>query len=137
MEKCIVGIILSATGVGLYGAAATFSNFLGAAAAPTALFALGMSLSQRRIGEDIAPVAAMGFLKLFIHPAATGLMLYLFGLPNNVVIAGTVVAAMPVAQNVYVVAEHYGVMARRASASILMSTIAGVITISVLLYLVT
>lgn len=133
----MVGVALSASGIGLPGAAATFSNFLGSAAAPTALFALGMSLSQRSLGEDIKPVAALSVLKLFIHPMVTALVLYLVGLPASVVTIGTVIAAMPVAQNVYVLAEHYGVMVRRVSAAILLSTVAAVLTISFMLYLLT
>lgn len=133
----LVGVALSASGLGLSGAAATFSNFLGSAAAPTALFALGMSLSQRSLGEDIKPVVTLSLLKLLVHPAVTAVVLYLVGLPTGLVVIGTVIAAMPVAQNVYVLAEHYGVMVRRASASILLSTVAAVLTISIMLYLLT
>lgn len=133
----LVGVAISATGIGLPGAAGTFSSFLGSAAAPTALFTLGMSLSQRSLSEDIKPVLSLSFLKLFIHPAVTALALYLVGLPENIVVMGTVIAAMPVAQNVYVLAEHYGVMVRRASASILFSTLAAVLTISIMLFLLT
>lgn len=131
----LVGVALSASGIGLPGAAGTFSNFLGGAAAPTALFALGMSLSQRRVGEDLAPVAVLSLLKLLVHPAVAAAMLYLLNLPPAIIMIGTVIAAMPVAQNVYVLSEHYGVMVRRSSAAILLSTIAAVFTITVLLYL--
>lgn len=133
----LVGVALSASGLGLPGAAATFSTFLGSAAAPTALFALGMSLSQRSLGEDIKPVVTLSALKLLAHPAATALILYLVGLPAHLVTIGAVIAAMPVAQNVYVMAEHYGVMVRRVSAAILFSTVAAVLTISIMLYLLT
>ncbi|MEP0522314.1 MAG: AEC family transporter [Hyphomicrobiales bacterium] len=133
----LVGVALSASGLGLPGAAATFSNFLGSAAAPTALFALGMSLSQRSLGEDIKPVVTLSVLKLFVHPAVTAVVLYFVGLPTSLVIIGTVIAAMPVAQNVYVLAEHYGTMVRRASAAILLSTVAAILTISLMLYLLT
>lgn len=133
----VVGVVLSASGIGLPGAAATFSNFLGGAAAPTALFALGMSLSQRSVAEKLAPVIGLSFLKLIIHPAVAALVLYLLGSPITIVIIGTIIAAMPVAQNVYVLAEHYGVMVQRCSAAILLSTIIAVFTITLLLYLFT
>ncbi len=131
-----IGVGLSATGIGLPGAAGTFCGFLGGAAAPTALFALGMSLSQRSVGEKLAPVFGLSFLKLVIHPAIVGLTLFLLGLPASIVTIGTVIAAMPVAQNVYVLAEHYGVMVRRSSAAILLSTIIAVFTVTLLLFLV-
>ncbi len=75
-------------------------------------------------------------MKLVIHPAIVGLMLFLLGLPASIVTIGTVIAAMPVAQNVYVLAEHYGVMVRRSSAAILLSTIIAVFTVTLLLFLV-
>lgn len=133
----VVGVVLSASGIGLPGAAATFSNFLGGAAAPTALFALGMSLSQRSVAEKLAPVIGLSFLKLIVHPAVAALVLYLLGTPISIVIIGAIIAAMPVAQNVYVLAEHYGVMVQRCSAAILLSTIIAVFTITLLLYLFT
>lgn len=131
----LVGVALSASGIGLPGAAGTFSSFLGGAAAPTALFALGMSLSQRSVGEKLAPVFSMSFLKLVVHPIVVALILYLLGLPASIVTIGTIIAAMPVAQNVYVLAEHYGVMVRRSSAAILLSTIIAVFTITLMLFL--
>lgn len=133
----MVGVALSASGIGLPGAAGTFSNFLGGAAAPAALFALGMSLSQRSVGENLTPVISMSFLKLVVHPLVVALTLYLLGLPASIVTMGTIIAAMPVAQNVYVMAEHYGVMARRSSAAILLSTVVAVFTITLLLFLLT
>ena len=39
-------------------------------------------------------------------------------------------AAMPVAGNVYILAQHYGVAPQRVSASILISTAAAVFTLS-------
>lgn len=133
----MVGVALSAFGIGLPGAAGTFSNFLGAAAAPTALFALGMSLSDRSVGENLAPVISLSLLKLVLHPIAVALALYLMGLSASIITMGAIIAAMPVAQNVYVLSEHYGVMVRRSSAAILLSTIAAVFTITLLLFLLT
>ena len=42
-------------------------------------------------------------------------------------------AALPVAGNVYILAAHYGVAPMRVSASILISTVLSVVTVSVII----
>lgn len=132
----LAGVTLSFTGLGLPGALDTFSTYLGNAAAPTALFSLGLSLASRQMGEALAPIVTMTTLKLVAHPIMVAGALLLFGLPHEIVVIGTVIAAMPVAQNVYVLSEHYGIMVRRSSAAILLSTALAAATVSILLYLV-
>ena len=46
-------------------------------------------------------------------------------------------AALPVAGNVYILAQHYGVAPQRVSASILISTSVAVVTVSVVIGWVT
>jgi predicted permease len=42
-------------------------------------------------------------------------------------------AALPVAGNVYILAQHYGVAPHRVSAAILLSTTASIVTVSVVI----
>ncbi len=129
-----VGIALSASGIGLPGAVAHFADFLGAAAGPVALFALGISLAGRRIEGEKSAIAAMTLLKLAVHPL---LVWFVLTGPFDVdpVTAGmfAVIAAMPVAGNVFVIASQYGVLVRRSSAAILVSTLVSVATVSAVL----
>jgi malonate transporter len=46
-------------------------------------------------------------------------------------------ASLPVAGNVYILAQHYGVAPTRVSASILLSTAASVVTVSLVIAWVT
>ena len=46
-------------------------------------------------------------------------------------------AALPVAGNVYMLAQHYGVAPQRVSAAILVSTAASIVTVSVIIGLLT
>ena len=45
-------------------------------------------------------------------------------------------AALPTATNVFVIAQQYGVWIERASASILVTTVVSVLTVTGLLYLI-
>ena len=106
-----------------------FLTILGGAATPGALFAIGASLA----GKSAERVQVAGWLsvsKLVLHPAFVALaVLVLFPIDRfsaSVVIAA---AALPVAGNVYMLAQHYGVAPHRASAAILFSTVASILTV--------
>lgn len=128
-----VGVALSATGVGLPGPTDRFISFLAGAAGPAALFSLGASLAGRSAASDIAPIAIISVLKLLVHPVAAWFVLSAFGVEGIFLTTGIVLAAMPVAGNVFVIAEAYGVMVHRLSAAILISTIFAVITVALAL----
>lgn len=129
----LMGVFLSSTGIGLPGPADGFVSFLGAAAAPTALFALGLSLADREVESHHAYVAGVTFLKLIAHPLAVFAALMLLGLDARTVAIATVVAACPVAQNVFVIGAQYGVFVRRLSASILVSTLIAIASVTAVL----
>jgi malonate transporter and related proteins len=46
-------------------------------------------------------------------------------------------ASLPTATNVFVIAQQYGIWVERASASVLITTCVSVVTVTVLLYLIT
>jgi len=125
-----LGLAVSAAGFGLPGPLDRFLAFLGAAAGPAALFSLGVSLSGRRIEGDITAIGIMTLLKLVAHPLAVFAGLTLAGVPSTALAIGVVVASMPIAGNVFVIAQAYDVLPRRSSAAILISTILAVFTVA-------
>ena len=128
-----IGLTLSATEIGLPGPLDRFAAFLGGAAGPAALFSLGLTLAGRRIEGALGGIAAMSLTKLLLHPLLVWLALTALALPPATVAMGTVVAAMPVAGNVFVIAQQYGVAPRRSSAAILISTVIAVVTVALAL----
>ncbi|PIE14135.1 MAG: malate transporter [Rhodobacterales bacterium] len=110
-----------------------FATILGAAATPGALFAIGASLASKS-AERMVVAGWLAFAKLVLHPLfVAGAALFLFPVapyPAAVMIA---CAALPVAGNVFILAQHYGVAPHRASAAILISTVASVVTLSVVI----
>jgi len=125
-----VGLAWSATGWLVPGPVSATLDLLGAAATPGALFAIGASLATKS-AERIAVAGWLSFAKLVLHPAAVAVMA-LVVLPVEPFAAGVMIAAaaLPVAGNVFILAQHYGVAPQRVSAAILVSTTASVLTVS-------
>jgi malonate transporter and related proteins len=113
-----------------------FLGLLGAAATPGALFAIGASLAGKS-AERLSVAAWLSFAKLILHPAlvAVGVMV-LFPVDPYTAAVAVSAAALPVAGNVYILAQHYGVAPQRVSASILVSTAASVLTVTAIIALV-
>lgn len=131
------GLGWSATGLPLPGPLAATATLLGAAATPGALFAIGASLVGRR-AERLSVAAWLSFAKLVLHPAAVGLAaVWIFQVEPFA--AGVLIcaAALPVAGNVYILAQHYGVAVARVSASILISTALSVVSVPLVIAWVT
>ena len=129
----IAGILLSVSGLSIPGPAGRTVEFLGAAAAPTALFALGLSLAGKSVEGDAVPIGFTIFLKLIVHPAVLLAAMALLGVPAPVAAIGVVLAALPVAGNVFVIAERYQARVRRSSSAVVVSTILAVVTVTLAL----
>ena len=114
-----------------------FLTLLGAAATPGALFAIGASLATKS-AERMAVAGWLSLCKLVLHPAAVAVAALIF-FNVDPYAAGVMIAAaaLPVAGNVYILAQHYGVAPARVSASILISTAISVLTVSAVIGWVT
>lgn len=113
-----------------------FLAILGGAATPGALFAIGASLATKS-AERLSIAGWLSFCKLILHPALVAIgVLYFF--PVDPYTAAVVIsaAALPVAGNVYILAQHYGVAPHRVSATILISTVVSILTVSFVIGLV-
>lgn len=132
-----LGLGWSATGYPVPAVLNDFMALLGGAATPGALFAIGASLAARS-AERMAVAGWLSFCKLILHPAAVAVTsLYIFDVapgPASVMIAAS---ALPVAGNVYMLAQHFGVAPQRVSASILISTAISIVTVTIVIGLVT
>lgn len=86
-------------------------RLIGAAAAPLALIALGMSLAvpppreERRMTRELALVVG---LRSVVHPLLAGLLGRALGLDGPALLTVVTMAALPTAQNVLVYALQYG-----------------------------
>lgn len=132
----ILGVGAAVTGWQPPAAAARLIDYLAQAAAPCALFAMGVTLALRRTERRVP--RALGYIvpmKLIGHPLIMLAGLTLMG-PFDPLWVGTAVllAALPTASNVFVIAQQFNTWVDRASASILATTLISVVSVSLLLY---
>ncbi len=98
---------------------------------------IGASLATKS-AERLQIAGWLSFCKLVLHPLFVGFAaLALFGVDPYK--AGVIIsaAALPVAGNVYMLAQHYGVAPQRVSAAILVSTAFSIVTVSLVIAWVT
>jgi len=117
-------------------ALARMLDFLKNAAAPCALFTLGVTVALRplsRVPVELAPLLA---IKLVAHPAIALVSLSLFG-PFSPVWAKTMLlmAALPPALNAFVLARQYHEFVEEASTGVLVGTLLSVVSVTGMLYL--
>lgn len=132
----VLGLAWSALQIPIPRPMNDFLTILGAAATPGALFAIGASLASKS-AERVQVAAWLSFAKLVLHPILVAIgVIWLFPIdPFNAAVV-VAAAALPVAGNVYILAQHFGVAPQRASAAILLSTAASILTLSVAIALV-
>lgn len=132
-----LGFVWSALEIPIPAPMNEFLAILGGAATPGALFAIGASLAGKS-AERVEVALWLTFAKLVLHPLFVAVAV-LWLLPIDTYSASVVIAAaaLPVAGNVYMLAQHYGFAPHRASAAILFSTVISIATVSVVIAWVT
>jgi predicted permease len=131
------GLVLSSLALPIPVPVNEFLEILGGAATPGALFAIGASLAGKS-AERVAVAGWLSLCKLLLHPAAVAVAaLLVFDVDPYAAGVMITAAALPVAGNVYILAQHYGVAPARVSAAILLSTGISILTISAVITWVT
>lgn len=131
----VLGILWGATGLSLPVPVNEFLTLLGAAATPCALFAIGASLAGRS-AERLGVAGWLTVTKLVLHPLAVAGSCWLFGVTGFAAGVMIAAAALPVAGNVFILAQHYGVAPQRVSTAILLSTTASIVTVTLVIALI-
>ena len=107
------------------------------AAAPCALFAMGVTAALRPLKRIPPELAWLVPIKLVVHPALVYVLVAPLPDVEPVWLHGAVLlAALPSATNVFVIAQQYGIWEERASSAVVLSTLASIGTVTVYLYLV-
>ncbi|MEU8363665.1 AEC family transporter [Nonomuraea sp. NPDC048882] len=125
----LVGLAFALSGVALPVTVMRPIDLLGGAAVPVALLAYGLSLYGSRraapapeedgVARDIFLAVA---LKAFAQPAVAYATARLLGLEGTQLLAATLFAALPTAQNIYVYAVTYDTGRRLARGAVLVTT---------------
>ena len=146
IRKIVLHPLLIATALGVLSAAVNFEppvaldkllQFLQSASAPCALFTLGVTVALRPFQRVPWEVPALVLVKLVIHPLVMLAMLIALG-PFDPSWAATAVlmAALPPALNVFVLARQYESWVEPASGSVLLGTLVSVATLTTVMWLV-
>ena len=138
--------LVIATAVGILSAAVHFQapvalerlmQFLQNAAAPCALFTLGVTVALRPLKKMPWEVPFTTAIKLIAHPLLMFLLLSLFGPFDQLwVYSAVLMAALPPALNVFVFARQYDSWVEQASGAVLVGTLVSVVTLTSVMWMV-
>ena len=132
----IVGLLFAQTGLVLPEVVDRPLQLLGNAFGPVALLLVGATLTQVHVGSQWRGALGISLLKNLALPllvAAVGWAAGLRGLEWNVMV---VAASLPMGANVFLFAQRYQVAQDLVTASLAVSTVLGLLTISLVMSLV-
>lgn len=137
----LAGFAVALTGVPLPPLVVETGEFLGGAAMPTAIFALGLSLAERPapgvVDGTWGELVWLTSVKLVVAPlCAWGTGAWLGALSPRDLGALCVMAGMPAAMNAFIFARRYNTFVGESSRAVLWSTVGCVVTVNLILWAV-
>lgn len=136
MVSIVTGSALSLFNLVPSGPFDRFLVFLGNAAPPTGVFALGLALSGWGLSGRLSAAAPLLLAKLVLHPVIVALVMLLLGLEPQWVMAGVIYAALPTAANVFIIAERFRTDPETVAATIVLSTALASLTFPFTLWMI-
>lgn len=137
----VIGISLSALHITLPESLALVLHQIGNTSSPCALFAIGMVLAKALRHQSFAKMFSLGLiielsfinlLKLFVQPLIAFGLLKFFGVEHQLLIMGVLLAALPTAASVYLLAERYQINANGSAQGILYGTLITFISLPII-----
>ena len=133
----VLGLLWSLADIPFLQPIDEFTQILGAAATPGALFAIGCTLAAQSADKKVGIAIWLTSVKLIAHPLFVAIfVLFVFEVDPFVAAIAIASAAMPTAGNVFILAQHYGIGEQRVSATILISTVISILTVTLVIGLV-
>jgi malonate transporter len=144
-KRIVLNPLVISTALGILSAAIQFEppvalarllDFLQNAAAPCALFTLGVTVALRPLKKVPWEVPLLVPVKLVVHPVILFVLLSMLGsFDETWVYTAILMASLPPALNVYVFARQYDTWVEQASSSVLFGTLASVATLTAVMWL--
>jgi malonate transporter and related proteins len=130
----LAGLLIDGLGLAVPVPVGAFVKLLGQAASPCALVATGLFIAAHRSDFRLGPVTLLVALKLIAQPAIAwviaGPILHLAPLPTVVAV---LLSALPTGTGPFILAEVHDTDRGPAAATILLTTVLSVLTVSALL----
>ncbi|MDC7786441.1 AEC family transporter [Rhodoplanes sp. TEM] len=112
-------------------------QFLQNAAAPCALFALGVTVAMRPVDAVSAEMPIAIVVKLLVHPLIVLAILSLLGpFAETWVYTAVLLAALPTALSIFVLARQYDTWVAEASSLVMYGIVVSVFTVTAVLWLI-
>ncbi|WP_242467084.1 AEC family transporter [Ectothiorhodospira shaposhnikovii] len=129
------GLAWSLSGWPLPEMADTTLRFLGEAALPLGLIAVGAGLRLAGLGSRLPAVTYLSIVKLLLVPAVALTAATLFGLTGPYLASALILAALPTASSAYILAVRMGGDGQIVAAIIATSTLAAAVTLPFWIYM--
>ena len=127
----LIGVLLIMFNVQIPIGFNTFLNFVGDVAAPSALFSLGIILSQTTGLGRIGPALSISACKLIVHPIfAFFILVGILGFTLAQVKIPMIAATAPCGTMAFVLALNYGVKTDAIAPAILITTIGSLLSVT-------
>lgn len=128
----VLGIAGNLAGLSLPGVLDEVTRVLASTVMPVALFGLGGALTAYRLRDQVGLAFAVSLLKLVVHPLiAWVLMVPVLGVDPAIARYGVLLAAMPAGINAYIFATQFRQGESVASNTVLLSTVASIVSVTV------
>ena len=131
----LLGLLYAQTGLGIVPVLDKPLALLGSCLSPLALVLVGVSLAYTSVGRHWRGALALASVKNVVHPLLVWLLcawLGVSGLPMTVMV---VTAALPIGANVFLFSQRYSVAEDLVTASVAMSSVLALITLTAALAL--
>ena len=127
----LFGVLIAYLGIDLPKGMQVFLDFSGATAAPCAMFALGIVMSQQKLSARPWIPITFSTIKLIVHPLVAWVFIgALFQVSPELATPGMMAAAGPCGAMAFVLALKYDVRMNAISTAILYTTIGSILTVS-------
>ena len=137
----LIGLFALSLDINLPPTSALLLDILAGAAAPTALFALGITLVGQPISSVKTELGVLVIFKLIVHPLLTATIFLswpLFGFDKidvTWVKVAILFSCLPIAANVYALSQFYRTYSGRSATAIMATTVLASITVPITLFL--
>lgn len=132
----ITGLILNQLQITLPGPLDKIAEYMQTAVMPCALFSLGAALNAYGIAGHLRESIVAVSVKNIAFPVLVWLLAaYVLDLPVLWAMVATLLAAQPAGVNIYLFAQRYQAAQAMATTTVFMSSLAGIATLTALLFL--
>lgn len=134
----VLGIAAALSGFQTPEALDRLLEMLSGSAAPCALFVMGVNIALRPMGRVTGELPTVLLIKLIVHPVLVFFVLnWIGGFDPVWIAAAMLMAALPPATNVFVIAQQYSTYVQRAAAFVMIGTIVSLASVTAFIWYIT